>query len=119
MSSVIERHRRQLSRQGPGLAALSPGGAAELETSFDEMEQDLRAQAAEQPRTGGATWEFQRREGTVADELMSTATAVGEAHSDDQVAIIVGSSSHATRRMVGSVAVHLARRSPVSLMIVP
>jgi nucleotide-binding universal stress UspA family protein len=98
---------------------LSPGGAAELETSFDEMEHDLRAQAAEQQRASEASWEFDRRAGSVADELIAAATAVGKAHPDDTVGIIIGSSSHATRRMVGSVAVHLARHSPVTLMIVP
>jgi nucleotide-binding universal stress UspA family protein len=35
------------------------------------------------------------------------------------VAIVVGSSSHATHRIVGSVAVSLARHSPVPLVIVP
>jgi nucleotide-binding universal stress UspA family protein len=34
------------------------------------------------------------------------------------VAIILGSSSHATHRVVGSVAVGLARHSPVPLIIV-
>lgn len=90
---------------------MSPGDAAELE-------QDLRAQATEQLRAGRAAWEFHRREGTVAPELIATATAVGEAHPNDTVAIIVGSSSNATRRMVELVAVHLSP-SPVILMIVP
>jgi hypothetical protein len=35
------------------------------------------------------------------------------------VGIIVGSSSHATHRIVGSVAVGVARHSPVPLIIVP
>jgi len=35
------------------------------------------------------------------------------------VVIVVGSSSHAMHRMVGSVAVSLARRSPVPLVVVP
>jgi nucleotide-binding universal stress UspA family protein len=34
-------------------------------------------------------------------------------------AIVVGSSSHATHRVVGSVAIGLARHSPVPLIIVP
>jgi hypothetical protein len=38
---------------------------------------------------------------------------------DENVAIIVGSSSHATHRVVGSVTVSLARHSPVPVIIVP
>jgi len=37
----------------------------------------------------------------------------------DTVAIVVGSSSQAAHRLVGSVAVSLARRSPVPVVIVP
>jgi len=47
------------------------------------------------------------------------ATAIRDAHGDQTVAIVVGSSSHATHRVVGSVAVSLARHSPVPLVIVP
>jgi nucleotide-binding universal stress UspA family protein len=101
------------------LAMLSPGAIAEMENDFDEIEQELRAQAAEQLRASGAAWDFERRQGIIADELIAAATAIGEAHSGETVAIIVGSSSHTTRRVIGSVAVGLARRSPVPLIIVP
>jgi len=48
-----------------------------------------------------------------------TATKVRAARPSDTVAIVVGSSSQATHRVVGSVAVSLARRAPVPLLIVP
>jgi len=101
------------------VAALSPGAIAEMETDFDEIEQELRAQAAGQLRASGADWEFERRQGIIADQLIAAATAIGEAHPGGTVGIIVGSSSHATHRIVGSVAVSLARHSPVPLIIVP
>jgi nucleotide-binding universal stress UspA family protein len=101
------------------LVALSPGAVAEMEEDFDEIEKDLRAQADEQLRGSGAAWEFERRQGTIADQLIAGATAIGEAHPDENVAIIVGSSSHDTHRVVGSVAVGLARHSPVPLIIGP
>ena len=41
------------------------------------------------------------------------------AQPDDVVVILVGSSSSAMHRMVGSVAVNLARHSPLPVMIVP
>jgi nucleotide-binding universal stress UspA family protein len=99
------------------LAMLSPGAIAELESDFDEIEQQLRAAAAEQLRDRVAAWGFERRQGIVAEELIAMATALGAAGST--VAIVVGSSSHATHRVVGSVAVSLARHSPVPLIIVP
>ena len=101
------------------LAALSPGAIAEMESDFDEIEQELRGQAAGQLDVSGAAWEFERRQGIIADQLIAAATVIAEAHPDENVAIMVGSSSHATHRVVGSVAVGLARHSPVPLIIVP
>jgi len=101
------------------LAMLSPGAIAEMESDFDEIAQQLRAAAAEQLRGGAAAWGFERRQGMVPQELIAVATAIGEAGPGNTVAIVVGSSSHATHRVVGSVAVSLARHSPVPLVIVP
>lgn len=101
------------------LTMLSPDAIGEMEKDFDEIEQELRAQAAEQLRAHEIPWEFQRLQGIIVDQLVAAATAIREAHPGDIVAIIVGSSSHATHRVVGSVAVGLARHSPVPLMIVP
>jgi nucleotide-binding universal stress UspA family protein len=101
------------------VAMLSADAIAEMEKDFDEIEQELRAQATEQLRASGAAWEFERRQGLIADELIAVAAAIHEAHPIQTVAIIVGSSSHATHRVIGSVAVGLARHSPVPLMIVP
>jgi len=99
------------------LAMLSPGAIAEIESDFDEIEQQLRAAAAEQLRDRAAAWGFERRQGIVPEELIAIAKAIGDAGST--AAIVVGSSSHATHRVVGSVAVSLARHSPVPLVIVP
>ena len=101
------------------LAMLSPGAIAEMQSDFDEIEHQLRAAAAEQLRGGAAAWGFERRQGIVPQELIAVAAAMGEAGPGHTVAIVVGSSSHATHRVVGSVAVSLARHSPVPLVIVP
>ena len=101
------------------LVMLSADAIAEMEKDFDEVEQELRAQAAGQVRASGADWEFERRQGIIADELIAAATAIRDAHPGETVAIVVGSSSHATHRVVGSVAIGLARHSPVPLTIVP
>lgn len=100
-------------------AMLSPGAIAEIEQDFDEIEQELRTQAAGQLRASGADWEFERRQGIITDELTAAATAIRDANPDETVVIIVGSSSHAAHRVIGSAAVGLARHSPVPLIIVP
>ena len=98
---------------------MSAGAIAEMESDFDEIEQELRTQAGEQLRGQTGSWGFQRRQGLIADELIAAATSLGEGRPGDTVAIVVGSSSHAAHRLVGSVAVNLARRAPVPLVIVP
>jgi len=93
--------------------------SAEMEAAFDELEPELRAQAAGQLRGRGADWEFERRQGVIADELIAVAAGIRDARPGQGVVIVIGSSSHATHRVVGSVAVSLARHSPVPLVIVP
>jgi nucleotide-binding universal stress UspA family protein len=102
----------------PGLDALSPGALAEMEVSFDEIEEELRAAAGEL-LSGRAEWGFQRRAGLIADELLAAADTIHAAHPNQTVVIVVGSSSHAVHRVLGSVAVSLARRAPVPLIVVP
>jgi len=98
---------------------LSAGAVAEMEYGFDEIERDLRTEAAERLRGLKEGWGFERRQGIIADELNAAAKDIRDAHPGDRVVIVVGSSSHAAHRLVGSVAVSLARHSPVPLVIVP
>lgn len=101
------------------MAALSPGAVAEMETDFDDVEHELRAMAAEQLRGREERWDFHRRQGLIAEELIAVGRNLGAAHPLATVAIVVGSSSLVTHRVVGSVAVSLARHSPVPLVVVP
>jgi|SRR5271165_3565596 len=98
---------------------MSADAIAVMETSFDEIARELRAQAAEQLRGREERWEFVRRQGMITDELINAAGKLNDAHPGDSVAIVVGSSSQAMHRIVGSVAVSLARHAPVPLLIVP
>jgi len=103
----------------PSVDALSPGAVGELESGFDDVAQELRTAASEQLRDLGQPWRFERRDGLITDELIAAATDIRGAHPGDTVVIAVGSSSHAMHRVVGSVAVSLARRSAVPLVVVP
>ena len=98
---------------------MSADAITEMETSFDEIAQELRAQADGQLRGREDRWEFARGQGAVTDELIKAAEKLRDAHPADNVAIVVGSSSQAMHRIVGSVAVNLARHAPVPLLIVP
>jgi nucleotide-binding universal stress UspA family protein len=103
----------------PSMAALSPGAVGELERDFDDVEQELKAMAGQQLRDHEVSWGFERRQGIIGEELVGAAKDLGAAHPDATVVIVVGSSSLVTHRVVGSVAVSLARHSPVPLIVVP
>jgi nucleotide-binding universal stress UspA family protein len=103
----------------PSYASLSPDAVVELETGFDDIERELRGTAAEQLQGREERWDFQRRQGLIAAELLAEAKDISAAHPDATVVIVVGSSSLVTHRIVGSVAVSLARHSPVPLVVVP
>jgi nucleotide-binding universal stress UspA family protein len=103
----------------PAVDMLSASAIAEMDASFDEVERDLRASARAQLEGREERWRFERGQGVITDQLLAAATTLRNEHPDDNVAIVVGSSSQAAHRLVGSVAVSLARRSPVPVIIVP
>jgi nucleotide-binding universal stress UspA family protein len=103
----------------PSMAALSSAAVVELETDFNDIDQELRTMASEQLSDRVESWGFERRQGLIADELLAAAKDIGAAHPDATVVIVVGSSSLVAHRVVGSVAVGLARHSPVPLIVVP
>ncbi len=103
----------------PSMAALSPDAVAEMEIDFDDIERELRTMATEQLRGREDRWDLERRQGLITEELLAAASDAAAAHPAATVVIVVGSSSQVTHRVVGSVAVGLARHSPVPLVVVP
>ena len=101
------------------VVADAPVDPVDMERGLDQIEQELRAQAAEQLRDSGAAWGFHGRQGNTAHELTVIATGIRDANPDGFVVIVVGSSSSAIHRVAGSVAVGLGRHPPVPLLIVP
>jgi nucleotide-binding universal stress UspA family protein len=98
---------------------LSADAIAEMETGWEELEPELRDQAAGQLHGLAVDWGFQRLQGIISDELVAMAAGLQKAHPGQTVVIVVGSSSHVSHRVVGSVTVSLARHSPVPVVIVP
>lgn len=103
----------------PSVDMMSADAFAQMEADFGEIEKELRGSAAEQLEGRGVSWDFRRRQGFIAEELIAAAVDIRDARPGDTVMIVVGSSSHASHRIVGSVAVGLARHCPVPLVIVP
>ncbi len=103
----------------PSIDMLSAGAVVEVEATFDEIARDLHTAAGERLRGSEERWRFERRQGQIPDELIAAAEGIRDAHPGDTAVIVVGSSSHAMHRVLGSAAVSLARRSPVPLIIVP
>lgn len=103
----------------PAADSLSADAVGQMELDFDEIARDLYTAAGEQLRGREERWDFERRQGQIADELMAYATGIRDARPGGTAAIVVGSASQAMHRIVGSVAVTLARRSPVPIVVVP
>jgi nucleotide-binding universal stress UspA family protein len=102
----------------PGVDMLSADAITEMDATFDEIEQELRASARAQLDGREDRWRFERGRGPISQQLIAAATYLRDEHPGDSVAIVVGSSSQA-HPLVGSVAVSLARHSPVPVVIVP
>ena len=100
-------------------AMLSADALVELENDFDQIERELRTAVDERLRGRVDDWGFERRQGLIAHELIAAAEEVHAARPDDTVGVVIGSSSSAVHRMVGSVPVNLARHSQFPLLIVP
>jgi nucleotide-binding universal stress UspA family protein len=128
---ALETSARMLSVRPPGritvawvahlssAVELSADATAIVENDFDQLAGEIRAEAAERLADSGLTWDFQWRQGLIAQELIAVAESVQAARPDDVVVILVGSSSSAMHRVVGSVAVTLAHHSPVPITVVP
>jgi nucleotide-binding universal stress UspA family protein len=103
----------------PALDMMSADAVGEMQNDFDEIEQDLRTSAGEQLRDREERWTFERRPGLIGEALIAAAKNISDANPDAIVTIVVGSSSQALHRVVGSAAVALVRHSPVPVVVVP
>jgi hypothetical protein len=87
-----------------------------MEATLDEIARDLHAQASKQLSGREERWRFERGQDMITDitgVLIAAAGKLRDAHPGDNVAIVAGSSSQAMYRVVGSVAVSVARHAPV------
>ncbi|MGH8890538.1 MAG: universal stress protein [Acidothermaceae bacterium] len=96
-----------------GLVSLTPASALGIEEAHDQIEADLRKQAAERAAELGIDYEILRKRGDPYREIIAAAEKM---HAD---AIVVGASSALGHRFVGSLAVHLVRAGGWPITVVP
>jgi nucleotide-binding universal stress UspA family protein len=94
----------------PGIEA---GAVTSMQEAHDAVAAELRKNAEEQAPRLGIDVEFVQRDGNPYTEIVRLA---GEIQAD---AVIVGASTKAGHRFVGSLAVHLVRASRWPVTVVP
>jgi nucleotide-binding universal stress UspA family protein len=115
------RRRRRGTRAPPrrGAGERSPPAAVRAgdEGAHRDKHQDLLA--AEQLRGQEGRWQFGRRDGSIADELIAAAGQIHDGSPGDTAVVVVGGSSQARHHVIGSVSVSLARHARLPIVIVP
>jgi nucleotide-binding universal stress UspA family protein len=108
-------------------AAADIGGeaAAEVQNSFDdatrELSAEVRAHLQDSHLRGAAQrWHFQRRDGAIADELISVADGLRRQRGPEaRVVIVVGRSEHGYHHVLGSVPQALERHDQFPVLVIP
>ena len=98
---------------GPGMADLAPGAAGTMAEARQQLVDDLRRQVEEGARYVGVNTQFVTAHGDPFAALSRIAT---ELRAD---AVVVGTSTHAGHRLVGSLAVRLVRAGRWPVTVVP
>jgi nucleotide-binding universal stress UspA family protein len=95
------------------VAGIGAGAVTSMQEAYDAVAEDLRRTAEEQGPRLGIDVEFVERDGNPFAEIVRLAD---EIQAD---AVIVGASTKAGHRFVGSLAVHLVRASRWPVTVVP
>ena len=95
------------------MAGIGAGAAISMNEAYDEVAKDLREQVETQSPRLGIDVQFVERTGNPYAEIVRLAD---EVRAD---AVIVGASTKAGHRFVGSLAVHLVRASRWPVTVVP
>jgi nucleotide-binding universal stress UspA family protein len=100
-------------RSASVMAALAPMGAASIQQALDEATADLKHRLIEGARSIGLAAEFVIADGDPFAELVRVAD---EIRAD---AVVVGASTQAGHRVIGSIAVRLVRAGRWPVIVVP
>jgi nucleotide-binding universal stress UspA family protein len=100
-------------RSASTMAALAPMGAASMKQALDDTSEDLRRRIVEGAPLIGIPIEFVTADGEPFAELVRVAN---EIRAD---AVVVGASTQAGHRVIGSIAVRLVKAGRWPVIVVP
>jgi nucleotide-binding universal stress UspA family protein len=100
-------------------AAMSPYAQSEARLALDgealESLADARALLGDEGR-----WRFERRDGSIAEQLMAVARETADSYgSDTSVVVVVGKAAKSIHHLAGSVPVSLVRHEQFPVLVVP
>jgi nucleotide-binding universal stress UspA family protein len=106
--------------QLPATASLSADAVGQLRRDFDDQSRQLGDEVRTRLEGTEPRWHFERRDGRVVHELMAVADEVRQRRGPDaNIIAVVGRSSHAYHRVLGSVSLALVRDAPFPVVVVP
>ncbi|MDQ6750326.1 MAG: universal stress protein [Actinomycetota bacterium] len=103
----------------PAAAALSAQAIVGIRDGFDAIARELAEAASAVLGASGRRWTFQRRDGSIAHELLAAAEELDQSRGHARTVIVVGSAEHAYHRIGGSVPGHLAHQNRFALTVAP
>jgi nucleotide-binding universal stress UspA family protein len=108
-----------VAHMAPG-AEMSATALTESRKAFDMAEQEYADAVRGRLADLEYRWRFQRRDGSIAHELITVADELTHDYGDgSQVVIVVGSAMHSLHHVVGSVPVALVRHAKYPVVVVP
>jgi nucleotide-binding universal stress UspA family protein len=102
------------------VAEIATDAMSESLNAFDNAEHEFAEAVRNRLADIELRWRFQRRDGPIAQELVSVADELsGERGEDSQVVIVVGSAEHSLRHLAGSVPSALVKNAKYPVLVVP
>jgi nucleotide-binding universal stress UspA family protein len=101
-------------------AVMAPDALGVVSQGLDDEEQTIREQVRVRLDEVDDRWNFDRRDGGIAHELIAAAVQVQDKFGPETtVVIVVGSAEQAHHRIIGSVPVNLVRHANFPVVVVP
>jgi hypothetical protein len=104
----------------PSTVSFSGQGVAAVRDGLDAEERDLAAQVDAVLRPSEVKWNFQRRNGEIARELLAAGQEVLDAEGPTtRVVLIVGGSAHKIDRYLNSTPAKVIRQDRFEVVVIP